>query len=296
VFAAGQSSPGTFDGRRLIAHELAHVMQQTRGRDGLSSSGGVLQRSPDEPKQDRQKWLEELGRNPQDAHNSWKKLSGPESAMVLSLMAQRFGWPFAQQFLLEVEKGGPPAGEAYYGRGTGPTSEQLTARGYRLGGYFNTGAADIDVQVWFHPSGNSVRKDVSGRKDIPTVPEIIQDCGPLTEVAMSILDDTITTETSAQEDLQGEKSRLENMNKTSSDYGQQFDDYVQSLKAMQDRLKTTEDDVNTMRGELVEMKCSVAKIDEKLQEMGELQIWVDIESDMGLQFLRPINVHLMNTP
>jgi DNA repair ATPase RecN len=141
-----------------------------------------------------------------------------------------------------------------------------------------------------------VRKDVSGRKDIPTVPEIIQDCGPLTEVAMSILDDTITTETSAQEDLQGEKSRLENMNKTSSDYGQQFDDYVQSLKAMQDRLKTTEDDVNTMRGELVEMKCSVAKIDEKLQEMGELQIWVDIESDMGLQFLRPINVHLMNTP
>jgi DNA repair ATPase RecN len=141
-----------------------------------------------------------------------------------------------------------------------------------------------------------VRKDVSGRKDIPTVPEIIQDCGPLTEVAMSILDDTITTETSAQEDLQGEKSRLENMNKTSSDYGQQFDDYVQSLKAMQDRLKTTEDDVNTMRAELVEMKCSVDKIDEKLQEMGELQIWVDIESDMGLQFLRPINVHLMNTP
>jgi hypothetical protein len=86
------------------------------------------------------------------------------------------------------------------------------------------------------------------------------------------------------------------MNKTSSDYGQQFDDYVQSLKAMQDRLKTTEDDVNTMRGELVEMKCSVDKIDEKLQEMGELQIWVDIESDMGLQFLRPIHVHLMNTP
>jgi hypothetical protein len=31
IFAAGRYSPGTFDGRRLLAHELAHVVQQSRG-------------------------------------------------------------------------------------------------------------------------------------------------------------------------------------------------------------------------------------------------------------------------
>src|SRR5262249_2600511 len=31
VFGRGQYSPGTFEGRRLIAHELAHVVQQSGG-------------------------------------------------------------------------------------------------------------------------------------------------------------------------------------------------------------------------------------------------------------------------
>jgi hypothetical protein len=40
VFAAGRFSPTTDDGRRLIAHELTHVVQQT------APASGVLQRSP----------------------------------------------------------------------------------------------------------------------------------------------------------------------------------------------------------------------------------------------------------
>lgn len=36
VFAPGRYAPGTPEGRRLLAHELAHVVQQGRGGDGLT--------------------------------------------------------------------------------------------------------------------------------------------------------------------------------------------------------------------------------------------------------------------
>lgn len=45
VFAAGQYQPNTNFGRRLLAHELVHVVQQ---RNGVVSTSNIL-RSPDEP-------------------------------------------------------------------------------------------------------------------------------------------------------------------------------------------------------------------------------------------------------
>jgi hypothetical protein len=42
VFGAGWFAPGTHEGRRLLAHELTHVVQQSAG-------GSALQRSPDKP-------------------------------------------------------------------------------------------------------------------------------------------------------------------------------------------------------------------------------------------------------
>jgi hypothetical protein len=44
VFGAGRFAPGTQQGQRLMAHELAHVRQQS------GSTAGLLQRSPDEKK------------------------------------------------------------------------------------------------------------------------------------------------------------------------------------------------------------------------------------------------------
>jgi hypothetical protein len=38
VFGAGEYRPGTAEGQKLIAHELAHVIQQSRGAAGISSS------------------------------------------------------------------------------------------------------------------------------------------------------------------------------------------------------------------------------------------------------------------
>jgi Domain of unknown function (DUF4157) len=45
VFGEGAYAPGTSVGRRLLAHELAHVAQQTRG--GGVATGSAVQRSPE---------------------------------------------------------------------------------------------------------------------------------------------------------------------------------------------------------------------------------------------------------
>ncbi len=39
VFGAGQYEPGTTEGRRMVAHELTHVVQQTTGSGGPASEG-----------------------------------------------------------------------------------------------------------------------------------------------------------------------------------------------------------------------------------------------------------------
>lgn len=50
VFAAGQLAPGTEEGRRLIAHELTHVVQQSGPQRGAAGSGdGLIQRSERDP-------------------------------------------------------------------------------------------------------------------------------------------------------------------------------------------------------------------------------------------------------
>jgi hypothetical protein len=51
MFGANQFTPETVHGQRLIAHELTHVLQQSKGADGL------LQRSPDEGKKPEAKFV-----------------------------------------------------------------------------------------------------------------------------------------------------------------------------------------------------------------------------------------------
>jgi hypothetical protein len=46
VFARGRYEPGTADGRRLLAHELAHVVQQGADGDAPVEGAGVVQRQP----------------------------------------------------------------------------------------------------------------------------------------------------------------------------------------------------------------------------------------------------------
>ena len=44
-FRAGRFAPGTVEGQRLLAHEITHVLQQRRGREG-TGSGVAVQRQP----------------------------------------------------------------------------------------------------------------------------------------------------------------------------------------------------------------------------------------------------------
>jgi hypothetical protein len=49
AFAAGRYAPATHAGRRLVAHELAHVVQQS-GTNATSTAGPLIQRQPEKTK------------------------------------------------------------------------------------------------------------------------------------------------------------------------------------------------------------------------------------------------------
>src|SRR5215216_703430 len=182
AFGAGQYVPQTSEGRRLVAHELAHVMQQStasnqlRPADFASSSVGsdVLQRKPDKPTQAearRKQQLEELARDPGEAHQAWKKLSPLEKFTVQESMRRRYGGPFAQQFLDEVKKGKPQIQTSTYEFGAGPKPEQLRAGGFRRAGVESMGNVGWEIELWVHPSGRRIRRDISPWKFGTAEPE-----------------------------------------------------------------------------------------------------------------------------
>ncbi len=181
VFGAGQYSPYTLPGWKLLAHELTHVVQQATASNqrhpaDLASSlvgSNVLQRKPDKPTQAegrREQQLEELALDPGEAHQAWKSLSEMERIAVAARMRRRYGGPFAQQFLDIAEKGKPQIETQNYQPGSGPTPDQLIARGYRRG-WSVLGNAGVEVEYWVHPSGRRIQRDVSTWKPGTTEPE-----------------------------------------------------------------------------------------------------------------------------
>jgi Domain of unknown function (DUF4157) len=159
VFGAGQFSPHTRAGRRLLMHELAHTVQA--GNDRL------IQRRPDpsptltKAELARKAQLDRLARDPLEAHRAWKHLEQPERAEVLSAMSARYGAKFADEFLAVAETGKFDDTLIYYQPKIGPNREQLGARGYRYAGEEHTGNAGVVVERWVHPSGKWVRRDGS---------------------------------------------------------------------------------------------------------------------------------------
>ncbi|MDY9927086.1 DUF4157 domain-containing protein [Methanosarcina sp.] len=354
VFDAGRLAPSTYEGQRLIAHELMHVVQQSssgqvkpafidrssdhfeRQADNVSTAimnlrlsqtgvqpamvkilanpsmlSGVIQRKPApdaKPVRENRARLDRLARDPREAHRAWKGLNIQDRFIILDSMARRYGAAFADQFREVAQRGKPDFSVTYWQPRSGPTPEQLRAGGWGFLGMEFTGNAAFDVELWVNPSGKTIRRDVSTyrpgqpekgeeipdklpptekKEDMPP----IEDCTELKEMTLAILRDTISTENAAKTDLEGEKGRLEKMNKTTDDYCQRYDEYIQSLRAMKTRVDTAVDDIETMRKQLVEAKCSVDIIDSELQELTDLQIWVDIESGpMGTQFLECIRI------
>ena len=117
--------------------------------------------------------LAELARLPGDAHRAWKRLSPTDREAVIRAMAGRYGREFADRFRPVAEHGKPDYTLTYWQLGVGPSPERLTADGWRRAGMDVTGNASIDVEVWVHPTGKVIRRDVSGGGWTP-VPETIE--------------------------------------------------------------------------------------------------------------------------
>lgn len=169
VFAEGQFALATADGKKLIAHELAHVVQQARAGASIQRqhTPAADQHSPSHKSPQQ---LEELARDPGEAHLAWKKLSTEDRFAVLGKMEARYGSNFAQQFLEDEEKGKVQLGTTFYGRGIGPTPKQLIADGYRLG-WNSLYSAELEAENWVHPSGKIVQRDISTWKKGEPQPE-----------------------------------------------------------------------------------------------------------------------------
>jgi len=153
------------------------------------------------------------------------------------------------------------------------------------------------MEFWVHPSGAEIleiRDGQTGRATttVPPEPPPKVNCAPLADETSSILRDEIAGETAEQAALTAEKAQLERLDKTTDDYRQRYDAYIEALQAMKAHVDTTVDDIELMRQQLQEMGCTVpSTIDLGLQELLDLQIWADIESSpFGTQFLQPLHV------
>lgn len=150
------------------ASERLHTEAIRAGDPGVLSAApspsGILQRQPDKRANAEKKWqqrLDALARDPAEAHRAWPRLSVGERIAVSERMRRRYGQAFAQQFLDEATKGKPQLDVTTHQPGSGPTADQLTARGWRMAGSERTGNAGFEVEIWVHPSGRTLRRDVS---------------------------------------------------------------------------------------------------------------------------------------
>jgi hypothetical protein len=182
VFGAGRFAPGTQEGRQLIAHELAHVVQQSTSY----SVPRIVQRSPDKkadfdigvpenlllwstavwPKRlSYEQEILTLAANPDHADSRWKGLTPQARIGVAVNMARFYGASFAKQFV-QLHEAGKLAKTMFEQVGADTTPAQLTVRGYHLAGT----QAQMDVEIWFHPSGNRLHRVIPSQpaKKIPS--------------------------------------------------------------------------------------------------------------------------------
>lgn len=190
VFGTGQFIPGTNESRRLLAHELTHVVQQSEiekihssqsnGKNGLITipsrptevvpalassslqritpsshySRSVLQRDPERSTRSRRQPsdldLRYMGRRPSFALHDWQRLNQSERDRVLWEIISRYGPNFALQFREYAYRRQQPNLVTEYTNLPSVTPQVLTRRGYHYAGDLN------GLPTWVHPSGREV--------------------------------------------------------------------------------------------------------------------------------------------
>jgi hypothetical protein len=145
VFGAGQYAPGSSAGRRLMAHELAHVVQQkTLGTYYLlrQTRGQVA----------RDVYLRSLAERPLFALEDWQKLPQGERTIVVTYMTMLYSAEFAHHFLETTRRKPRPETLIEVTNLSSVTPATLTKRGFQLGGR----PGNVNLQIWVHPSGREV--------------------------------------------------------------------------------------------------------------------------------------------
>jgi hypothetical protein len=147
---------------------MSKVFVQSQLRAEVKTGGGPSAATAVKA-QLREQRLDELARLPGEAHAAWSKLNDADRAAVLKKMEANYGKAFKDQFLQTATKGKAQVETSTYSNSPKSnfpmiTDEQLKARGYQKAGTEHTGNAAINIEVWVHPSGKTIRRDISTDK------------------------------------------------------------------------------------------------------------------------------------
>jgi hypothetical protein len=154
---------GAMHGLHPGVQHLAYADKNGGGGQTNSTTGTTHAKSAPVHARTQQE-LKELAQDPAAAHKAWKSLNTTERDAVVKEMGQRYGKDFAQKFADAAKSGKADLSVTYWQPGTGPSKEKLLEQGYRPAGKEITGNAAWDIDLWVHPSGKLVRKDVSTYK------------------------------------------------------------------------------------------------------------------------------------
>ena len=177
VFNEGQYNDESSEGKKLMAHELTHVLQQ--GASGKQYSVGALSKVTNGNvlvqraggKHKRQAFdtaqLEKFAKWPEEARLAWKKLDHWERNLVLWQMAANYGSDFAKKFLEDVDKRRPKDdSDQYFGKDVGPTPDQLLTRGFKIA------QKDSVHEWWVNPSGKGITRNYTSDKPGDVKPSV----------------------------------------------------------------------------------------------------------------------------
>ena len=154
-------SSRTFAGAAVAQPSARHVVARkapelpTR-RLGNQNTGAVLRA--------RRERLVKLAEDPADAHRAWGRLDATEQEELLEIMRELYGKDFAARFFEVAEAGTAQTVTEHWGPGVGPSPHRMRELGYRRKGKLWLGP-QIEMEWWVHPSGKSVYRDISPRKE-----------------------------------------------------------------------------------------------------------------------------------
>jgi hypothetical protein len=145
VFGNSEYALETSVGQKLLAHELAHVVQQTTAGVRVLARQTRRQVARDEH-------LRDLARRPGLALHEWRRLSEGERMAVVTYMTIYYSAEFASHFLETTRKRPRPEELIHITNLPDRTPEALTRQGYRFAGRMG----NSELQIWVHPSGREV--------------------------------------------------------------------------------------------------------------------------------------------